>query len=282
MDASRYLITILFVVCSCGGEDPEQLALGTYHLCYRDGGDVSCRMIDDVPATGQTQVPDDVAFVEIVSGWKWSCGLDERGTPHCWGDEHATGIVETMPDERFVKLGANVSSPCGIRQDGTVSCWGPDWEGETADHEGEYISIDGPTGMFCGMTPDHTIDCWGWDEPERPPADIPFSSFDMSSHAGCALDWEGMPTCWGDDSYGQVGVPTGVLFSQIAMGGQHGCGLTLTGEALCWGSNRFGQLDALSGPYKQLASGMRATCGIRETGDVVCWGCINDSFCNSE
>ena len=134
--------------------------------------------------------------------------------------------------------------------------------------------------MFCGMKPDHTIECWGWDEPAAPPVGVAFASFDMSSHAGCALSKDGRPTCWGDNSYGQLDIPDEGIYTQIAMGGQHGCALDRHGEAICWGSNRFGQLDALQGPFVQLGSGMRATCGIRRDGDVVCWGCVDDDYCD--
>ena len=97
---------LLVLACSCTVEVPDQIAVGTYHLCYRTDGQVTCRMLDNIADEGHTDVPAGVEFVDIVSGWKWSCGLDTDGIANCWGDEVTTSIVAKTPDDRFVKLGA--------------------------------------------------------------------------------------------------------------------------------------------------------------------------------
>lgn len=115
--------------------------------------------------------------------------------------------------------------------------------------------------------------------------------------------------CWGDNSYGQLGLPGfGAIgddetpdqissfeyyqrVTQLSAGGDHTCALFDDGAVYCWGRNDYGQLGLgvaqnigdneppLSGgpvplgqPAKTLSAGPWHTCAILVDDSVRCWG----------
>ena len=117
------------------------------------------------------------------------------------------------------------------------------------------------------------------------------------SHS-CVLVNGGYPACWGDNSLGQVGRPSGGFdsiprlvtgrraFTQLTAGDRHTCGLEANGAAWCWGENLKGQLgNAATGAksvvpvpvdgglqFTSLSAGGTHTCGVATGGIVYCWG----------
>jgi alpha-tubulin suppressor-like RCC1 family protein len=115
----------------------------------------------------------------------------------------------------------------------------------------------------------------------------------------CALQPGGTVSCWGDNTYSQLGnsgvrgsvtgtVAVTGLTDAIALtaGGQHTCALKANGSVLCWGDNRNGQIgdgtisdiranatvvmgltDAVA-----ISAGDIHTCAIKANTSVVCWG----------
>jgi len=84
-----------------------------------------------------------------------------------------------------------------------------------------------------------------------------------SVSTGCALKTGGVAFCWGDNSYGQLGVPAasapcpaggnggscsptpvavsgGLTFTQLAAGYSTTCGIATGGRVWCWGTNTLG------------------------------------------
>jgi alpha-tubulin suppressor-like RCC1 family protein len=119
-----------------------------------------------------------------------------------------------------------------------------------------------------------------------------------ASHA-CGLWGHGVPFCWGDNAFGQLGlgaeggagstvparVETELLFRDLGLGDAHSCGLTGDGEVFCWGRNVVGQLGTgdvsdrdIPTPveteerFAQLTSGAFHSCGVRDDGEAFCWG----------
>ena len=123
----------------------------------------------------------------------------------------------------------------------------------------------------------------------------------------CGINAAGYAFCWGNGSYGQLGigystgqqqspipVTGGYRWTAITAGTAHTCGITTEGAALCWGSYGSGQLgngnsnggcDQWCGTYQMspvavsgnlvwnaLTAGAYHTCGITTSGQAYCWG----------
>jgi alpha-tubulin suppressor-like RCC1 family protein len=115
----------------------------------------------------------------------------------------------------------------------------------------------------------------------------------------CAVTTGTAVTCWGDNTYGQLGdgtttrrsTPTlvsglGSGVTAIAAGDSHTCALTVAGGVLCWGLNGDGQLgdgtttnrlvpaavSGLASGVAALAAGGAHTCALTTSGGMVCWG----------
>jgi alpha-tubulin suppressor-like RCC1 family protein len=121
----------------------------------------------------------------------------------------------------------------------------------------------------------------------------------LGSRHSCALLAGGTVQCWGDNSRGQLGVPSvgsshtplpveglsGV--TSLAAGGKTTCALTSDKKLYCWGDGEQGQTfvsagaaQSLSKPtevpeaptFTKIALGHRHGCGLTPGGLVHCWG----------
>src|SRR5947207_2735517 len=113
----------------------------------------------------------------------------------------------------------------------------------------------------------------------------------------CDLNASGQASCWGDNSFGELGdgttstrlVPTpvagGLTFAALSAGGSHTCGVTASGAAYCWGLNNNGQLGdgtttdrlvptAVTGgrTFAAVSVGWFHACGVTTSGAAYCWG----------
>lgn len=118
----------------------------------------------------------------------------------------------------------------------------------------------------------------------------------------CALNAEGVVSCWGGDDRGQLGIGTtareaaptriggDVAYNQVAAGIAHTCGVAKNGAAYCWGDNTYGQLgngqagDSSTGghlaptrvggahTFRTVAIGTTHSCGLTTSGEIWCWG----------
>jgi alpha-tubulin suppressor-like RCC1 family protein len=116
----------------------------------------------------------------------------------------------------------------------------------------------------------------------------------------CALAPSGQVSCWGDNTYGQLGDNTtterhtpvavqqgDVTFTSITAGANHTCGLTGAGATWCWGWNPVGGLGDNTTTDRRIpvavqqggvtftaltAAGWAHTCGLTSAGAAWCWG----------
>ena len=192
-------------------------------------------------------------------------------------------------------LGFNVGNvhSCAITPEG-VKCWGYGQAGylgygnttnigdtETLDSVG-YVDVSG-TAQFLALGDSHT----------------------------CALLSDGNVRCWGNNTYGQLGlsntntigdneVPSsqpvvnfGGVATKLASGALHTCVLKSDNNVSCWGLGLFGRLGygntntvgddehpsvvgnvatGVSSDIIQIAAGTNHTCILTENGNVKCWG----------
>ena len=130
------------------------------------------------------------------------------------------------------------------------------------------------------------------------PIEVNAPSVHVGSHHACSLGASGIALCWGDNSAGQLGVPSGATvvgrvvvsggmrFNTLTLGERHTCGLTFDGAAYCWGDPVGGRLgggqrsgfittpELVSGSHQfaSLSAGGETTCGATDAGHVYCWG----------
>ena len=88
-----------------------------------------------------------------------------------------------------------------------------------------------------------------------PPEDERFAAISSGRHHACALRFDGIPVCWGDDRYGQASPPEGERFAVIDAGGGHTCALRFDGTPVCWGINGHGQASPPEGERFALSLG---------------------------
>ena len=321
-----------------GISDATAVALGGWHTCaLRRTGDVFCwganwdgqlgngkstgnprDNSEDSPAPVKVLHRSDT--IDIKAGGLHTCALHQDGTITCWGSNsygelgngQSTGSRDdtsadsSMPvkvigisDATAIAVGG--WNTCALHQDGTISCWGSNSYGElgngrstgdtddTSEDSAVPVKVTGISDAtaiavggwhVCALHQDGTISCWGSNSygelgsgltPEEGElSDLPVKVVGISDAttvtAGggytCALHQDGTISCWGGNSYGELGngqstgdirdtsansaVPVKAVGISNAMavstGGNHGCALLQTDEIACWGDNRLGQL----------------------------------------
>jgi alpha-tubulin suppressor-like RCC1 family protein len=185
-----------------------------------------------------------------------------------------------------------------------------------------FVAISSGDRFSCGLTAEGEAHCWGelsWNGASAPqiadapvriggPPDVRLSALFAARHSMCALA-QGSSSdafCWGETSFGKLGVgttegalqpPTPVLgghaFAALAAGPAHTCGVTRDGEVYCWGLNLHGGLgtgtyglnaDALTPTriasedrFASVTAGWEFACALtRDRREVYCWG-VNSS-----
>ena len=183
-------------------------------------------------------------------------------------------------------------------------------------------------GHNCAITESSSMLCWGLNGEgqlgnitaqafELTPVEVDFSSIVTSSNLGaiyavsssvgsyhsCAVMNNGNLSCWGANSYGQLGIgstvsspPTlvdlgaGRVAIEIAAGDTHTCAITDIASVMCWGYNNHGQLgdgttNSSSSPVNvnlgtnvdavAISTGESHTCVITSNQKIMCWGYNN-------
>lgn len=240
-----------------------------------------------------------------------------------------TGSVSTFQGPaQAVSLGS--THTCAINSNGGVVCWGGNefgqlGDGSTTDSLTPVAVVGLSSGVAaisagnrhtCALTTGGGVKCWGNNMANQlsrhsnpvlfsaVPLDIePLTSGVIAISAGrdhnCALTSSGVIRCWGDNTYGQVGVrafqggqypPWQVTLNAtgaaISAGSWHTCALTTSGGIKCWGGNNYGQLGhgtltdtdnaiyvtGLTSGVSALGSATNHICAILTGGELRCWG----------
>jgi hypothetical protein len=245
----------------------------------------------------------------LSAGNLYACALTTNGAVECWGETQAGAGVSpatVVPGLESgivaVSVGSTVGGPifesvagafsaCAVAAGGAVQCWGDNTYGELGNGSSGFS----PSGT--GVVP-------------VPPAAVPVPVTGLESGAtaisvgnldACAITAGGAVQCWGDNTFGQLGVdPMALAFSAVpvtvpglpsgvtAVSVRDGaaCAIAAGGQVTCWGSAWGGGLPFnVSGPvgpvpFAGLSGGVTAVsvaanngCALTGVlGRVVCWG----------
>jgi alpha-tubulin suppressor-like RCC1 family protein len=243
-------------------------------------------------------------YVRVTAGYTHTCALSTDGTAYCWGandrGQLGTGDTVSRPvpalvstSERFTELSAGQARTCGRTTTGHVLCWGAIWlyrSGGLEYTRAQYLPAEVPgapplsglsVGSFttCGLAA-RAAYCWeanahgemgdgtttGSTTPVEVSGDLAFRSISAGIIQTCGVADDGTAYCWGNDSFGQLGVSPGLLstrcavqnlpcalapvrvigwrrFTSVSTGfGNHSCGVTEDTNIYCWGLAQSGQL----------------------------------------
>jgi len=272
--------------------------------------------------------------LEPGEGW-WYDGFDERaafgvGAAHaCVTSEsgEAPGEEELAPEERPLRCwGNNAGGQLGVEPGETISgLQGPVIPFEV--REFRALSLGALHGCFTDAL---DVYCWGDDrfgqlgegsccdvgERVEPPDEVEgvWTKLAAGARHTCAIfedpEEETRVTCWGDDSFGQLGDGAGVTGGMalvalpavvdLASGPHHTCAVTDAGEVHCWGRGASAELGlgdvedrdapvrvdlpvAVEAVFAGGRSGLQAedvsfvpgaahTCALDAEGSAWCWG----------
>jgi alpha-tubulin suppressor-like RCC1 family protein len=218
------------------------------------------------------------------------------GMPGAMGNNLAwtdIGTTAAGAARKAVALAPMFQSICVLGDDGAVKCWGVASSGE--------LGI-GTAGLPRSCSPDEMGNAGLVPLPAPAVAIGARGGSDGRGAHACALLATGQMTCWGENSFGQLGTgdttellsPSdplvfgdGFVPATLVLGNQHTCAISADKRVKCWGSNEQGQLDPttpgdvyapgadlrLAGkPVAAVAAGGDHTCAVLGDGTLECWG----------
>lgn len=291
-----------------GGLVLTELALGDAHTCGIGRGQLYCwgtarfgRLGDDslvnetcreTPAFKCAVVPRRAAIgfsmVDVTAGPMHGCGLADTGKVFCWGRnlgmQLGTGDTEerALPVEveapvHFESVTTGISHTCGVARPDQIYCWGAGGSGRLGT--GDTQDRPSPTRVESG----DAMRLW--------------ATVDAGGGHNCAIETNGVVSCWGLNNEGQMGLgdrisrtrPAPIAVpgntAQVSAGGSHSCAVTWSRNLYCWGANDRGQLGIgaagrqltpvhvpIHVPVVRVSAGDAHTCAITADGSVYCWG----------
>jgi hypothetical protein len=241
-----------------------------------------------------------------------------------------TGVADAGPGilTGVSALAAGPFTTCAILTTGSVDCWGFVFDGYPPSPQpmpglvnvtSGTVGGDSSQGFACALESGGAEYCEGNNasgqlgdgntQPTTSPMAVPGLNAATTIQAGdafvCALT-AGEVECWGDDTYGQVGVDNGSQTSfttpqlvggiegavALATGSNFACAIVGNTEVECWGNNAYGVLGDLDGEawsyqpvavtgfggaqLTAIAAGTNHVCVATSSSEVYCWG-ANDS-----
>ena len=230
-----------------------------------------------------THVAPDIEFVDVIAGAEFTCGLSVMGSVHCWGFMLGTQSTNYWTPAKvsgttvFRSLGSSDYQACGMGTDDAAYCLGATWTYDEATGGSAFVWRPDPARLAT------------------------LTTFAGGLSFMCGLDAAGAASCWGDNTYGQLGtgaaaegpnsgpVSGGLTFRGLYAGYAWSCGVTMTGPTYCWGHNMWGVQGAVIGQryvepsphllavpagltFTTMDGGLYHMCGIAPDSRVYCWG----------
>ncbi len=287
------------------------IAAGYSHSCaLHEDGTASCWGSNFFGQLGNGQIgeyvfssiPVSVAGITdataITAGYRHSCALHQDGTVSCWGFNGGNQLGSKQIAESPVPVGViditdataittGFRHSCALRKDGTISCWGDNDSGQLGNGQSgpnTYSPDSAAPVAVAGITDAIAITAGG----------------NWNNDHSCALHQDGAISCWGNNTYGQLGNGSEDNFSEpakvvditdataVTAGAYYSCALYEDGTVSCWGSNYSGQLgNGQSGHNTDsalpvevegiteataISAGFSHSCALHQNGTISCWG----------
>ena len=207
------------------------------------------------------------------------------------GDEYIQSPTLVVGNMQWTSLSVGREYSCGIIANGSAFCWGLGNFGQTGTGRYRYW-FPSPKQVFggmqwtlmttgyehtCGIVTNGSAFCWGYNgggrlgigkettqsshHPVQVAGNMQWALLSAGAYHTCGIVTNGSAFCWGDNGFGQVGIPnitsqtpsdnsyssptpvTGDLqWTLLSAGAFYTCGISTNGSAWCWGDNRDGQL----------------------------------------
>lgn len=236
----------------------------------------------------------------ISAGGSHTCALHTDGSIACWGynlygqlgdtgntNQFATHDVVNLPGGvSAIAVTTGLDHSCALLATGAMACWGRNGDGQVGDattnDRNSPVTVSVPPGTRA-------------------------VAIDAGRFHTCALFGAGTVTCWGSNSWGQLGLdasttplldsPSGTLSLpggpptqaiELAAGDSHSCVLLDDGTAACWGYNGDAQLgdgttttrhtpatvaaQPNGAHIRTLSAGYNHNVTVLEDGSLSCWG----------
>lgn len=295
--------TLRFRSISAGGEHSCAVTTNFTAYCWGSNaagalGMAASRAAIPEPVSGGLRV------ASIAAAFSHTCAVATDGTAYCWGandrGQLGTGdtVMRTAPAPvatplRFVEISAGQGRTCARSVANVVYCWGAIWEyrqGQLEYTRTQLLPQPVPgapalTGLSvgalttCGVAGPAAY-CWeanpygemgngttdGATTPTPVAGGLRFTQLSAGIIQTCGITADGAAYCWGNDSFGQLGISSAALgsrcglqrlpcslvpvrvpawrqFTSISTGlGNHVCGVTRDTNIYCWGLAQSGQL----------------------------------------
>ncbi len=180
------------------------------------------------------------------------------------------GCALNVFNEIYTVFGSGDSLSCGLQTDGQVLCF--DGQDETL-YSGPFQSLAVGKDHVCAINLNGVLTCWGNNDSGQTiaPAGI-FTAIFAGDKASCAVSEDDQLQCWGENA---VVTPPSAQFSQVSIGSGFACGLTADESIQCWGTEGSQTQAPAGNNFVQISGGSQHTCAINAEGTVQCWGEIN-------
>ena len=189
------------------------------------------------------------------------------------GHVYCSEFMLGLPFQRdFKKIGVGSAFGCGLTRAGALKCWGPNNRGQGSPPPGTYIDFDLSHHAGCAIDVDHRLHCWPSSDWEDVPWGMPegrYQSLSLTSVL-CVLDLEGKVSCPRLEQDG-FSPPDRLVATQVDAGAAMACALDEEHYAHCWGHPyHMGFLvDRPQRKYIDIATGNGWFCGIRKDNQMV-------------
>jgi hypothetical protein len=164
---------------------------------------------DNIECWGSNESAPVGEYVQVSTGFEFSCAIDVVGDVTCWGSEEYRKVLEAPAagSGPYTQVSAGSNHACALKSDGSVVCWGSNCDVTVTGPDA--CSVTGNAGVIyptpaADPRPDTRLPFL--DGRTVPPAG-PFTQISAGANNTCAIRPDGQIACWGDNASGQSSPP---------------------------------------------------------------------------